>query len=180
MKFFNSQNYTLIGATLLTAVTGYLTGRIIDTHIAMASVPPLAVVPDTRPRVPVVHIDGIRNGFIEGTMNSGARLIIGDTYVIPTKSADDTDPSSERHPEHVSLSGVEGRGVKGEMRFSIPAASFLVDHVAVEVPAGMRFVASKSGKKYYPVDSAAGSRLKPENRVYFATEEEARGAGFVE
>ena len=152
MRFLTPASAQLLGAAILAAAFGYLAGRIIDTHIAMASVSPLAVVPDTRPRVPVVNIEGIRNGFIEGMMSSGARLIIGETYVVPTAS--------------------------GTIR--VAAAPFLTNHVTVEVPVGMRFVASKAGKKYYPVNSAAGSRLKPENRVYFATEEEARRAGYIE
>lgn len=40
------------------------------------------------------------------------------------------------------------------------------------------FVASKTGKKYYSADSAAGKKIKDENRVHFATEEEAQKAGF--
>lgn len=140
-----------IACAICIAAAGYLTGRIVDTHIAMASVPLLAVVPDTRPRVPVVHIEGIRNGYIEGTMSSGARLVIGDSIA------------------HATASGSQ----PGTGRFRMPAAPFLVNHVTVEVPEGMRFVASRSGKKYYTVESAAGSRLKPENRVYFRTEEEA-------
>ena len=42
------------------------------------------------------------------------------------------------------------------------------------------FVASKTGKKYYLVDSAAGQKIKEENRVYFKTKEDAEKAGFEE
>jgi ribosomal protein S1 len=42
----------------------------------------------------------------------------------------------------------------------------------------MKFVASKSGKKYYALDSTQGKRIKEENRVYFKTKEEAKAAGF--
>ncbi|MDD5075076.1 MAG: S1 RNA-binding domain-containing protein, partial [Candidatus Peribacteraceae bacterium] len=41
-----------------------------------------------------------------------------------------------------------------------------------------KFVASKTGKKYYELDSAAGQKIKQENRVYFKTEKEAEKAGF--
>jgi ribosomal protein S1 len=40
------------------------------------------------------------------------------------------------------------------------------------------FVASKTGKKYYPADSAAGKKIKEENRVSFKTTAEAEAAGF--
>lgn len=41
------------------------------------------------------------------------------------------------------------------------------------------FVASKSGKKYYPAESTAGKKISEANRVYFKTEEEAIAAGFA-
>jgi small subunit ribosomal protein S1 len=51
-----------------------------------------------------------------------------------------------------------------------------------EKEAGMEpqggFVASKAGKKYYPADSAAAHKIKEENRIHFATEEEAKAAGY--
>ncbi len=40
------------------------------------------------------------------------------------------------------------------------------------------YVASKTGKKYYPADSAAGQKIKEENRITFATAEEAEKAGY--
>ncbi len=50
--------------------------------------------------------------------------------------------------------------------------------IEVFVPAGMQFVASRKGKKYYAVDSAGGEKLTPENRVYFRTAAEAEAAGY--
>ncbi|MFH0770384.1 MAG: S1 RNA-binding domain-containing protein [Candidatus Peregrinibacteria bacterium] len=44
--------------------------------------------------------------------------------------------------------------------------------------ADVKFVASKTGKKYYPADSAAGKKIKEENRVTFASKEEATKAGY--
>lgn len=40
------------------------------------------------------------------------------------------------------------------------------------------FVASKSGKKYYALDSAAGQKIKEDKRVYFKDEKEAEAAGY--
>jgi hypothetical protein len=40
------------------------------------------------------------------------------------------------------------------------------------------FFASSRGKKYYPVGCSAGKSLKMENRIYFATREEAVKAGY--
>lgn len=44
--------------------------------------------------------------------------------------------------------------------------------------AAKAFVASKNGATFYPVGCKTASRIKPENRIYFATALEARGAGF--
>jgi ribosomal protein L9 len=49
----------------------------------------------------------------------------------------------------------------------------------VVVPEGMKFVASKSGKKYYAVDSAQGKKIKGDNRVYFKDAAEAEAAGLT-
>jgi hypothetical protein len=45
--------------------------------------------------------------------------------------------------------------------------------------AGKNFFASKKGKKYYSVDCSAGKTIKEENKVYFATGEEAEKAGYT-
>ncbi len=41
------------------------------------------------------------------------------------------------------------------------------------------YVASKTGKKYYAADSAAAGKIADENRVTFATKEEAEAAGYT-
>lgn len=51
-----------------------------------------------------------------------------------------------------------------------------VEHV---IPEDMKFVASKSGKKFYAVDSTQGKKIADENRVYFKSEEEAKAAGYT-
>lgn len=40
------------------------------------------------------------------------------------------------------------------------------------------YVASKRGKKYYPVDCSAASSLKESNKIYFQTVEEAEAKGY--
>ena len=49
---------------------------------------------------------------------------------------------------------------------------------ANEHPAATGFVASKTGKKYYPAGSAAAEKIKDENRIEFKTEAEAEAAGY--
>ncbi len=40
------------------------------------------------------------------------------------------------------------------------------------------FAGSKTGKTYYPKDCSGLTRIKPENRVYFMTAQEASDAGY--
>jgi small subunit ribosomal protein S1 len=53
------------------------------------------------------------------------------------------------------------------------------EETSAEVPEGAKFVASKDGKKFYEVDSAAGKKIKAEKRVYFKDEKEAEEAGYA-
>ena len=46
-------------------------------------------------------------------------------------------------------------------------------------PTGL-FVASKKGKKYYPINCSAGSSLKEDNKIFFQTEAEAEAAGYTQ
>jgi len=46
-------------------------------------------------------------------------------------------------------------------------------------PVSQGFVASKRGSKYYPPGCSAGKSLKQENRIFFATREEAEKAGYT-
>lgn len=45
--------------------------------------------------------------------------------------------------------------------------------------AGKTFFASSKGNKYYTISCSAGKTIKQENRVYFATGEEAQKAGYT-
>ncbi len=44
---------------------------------------------------------------------------------------------------------------------------------------GKNFFASSRGSKYYSTSCSAGKTIKQENRVYFATGEEAEQAGYI-
>jgi len=43
---------------------------------------------------------------------------------------------------------------------------------------GKNFFASNKGTKYYSIGCSAGNNLKPENRIYFTSREEAEKAGY--
>jgi hypothetical protein len=50
--------------------------------------------------------------------------------------------------------------------------------VVTEGVQGQNFVAAKSGTKYYPIGCGTAERIKPENRIYFATEQQAQEKGY--
>jgi len=112
-------------------------------------VPP-AIVRGSGASVTTVVFEGFRDGALRGQAAGPLRLFARDERV----------------------------DVAADGRFSIVHPAFRIEEVSVPVPPGMRFVASKNGKKYYKVDSAAGERIAPQNRVYFADETAAAAAGF--
>jgi hypothetical protein len=134
----------LLALFCLTASSGFLTGRLITNQQS-----PITLQADTRPLIPTVHIEGIRNGLLHGSIRGSARVVIG--------------------KQTFTQSGI----------FVLDASTLLVNEIAVVVPNGAKFLASKRGKKYYPVYSAAAERIVPKNRVYFETETEAQLAGYT-
>ena len=140
----------LLGIVLLAITCGYLLGRLTTIRFSLPDIP-ITITEDTRPILQVLRIDGIRNGMIEGRILGDARVFFGDELVLPTASG----------------------------TFAFPPDVFLKNIVDIVIPSDMQFVASKRGKKYYPVGSSAGEQLVPENRIYFKTEEDAKGAGYV-
>lgn len=83
--------------------------------------------------------------------------------------------------------GSEAAGIKilpGETsEFPIKAESQPANALSAVIPKsnspqGKNFFASSRGKKYYSPGCSAGKTIKQENRIYFATEEEAEKAGY--
>lgn len=78
----------------------------------------------------------------------------------------------------------QGSGIKIEYNEEpanvISAAETLPNSVSGNstTTSSKNFFASSRGSKYYPLGCSAGKSLKMENRIYFATREEAEGAGY--
>lgn len=106
-------------------------------------------VDDAAAALPTVVIEAAPAGRFEGRLYGDARLLLGSDLV------------------------AQGSGAfAGVMNGSLPIV------VEVPVPPGMKYVASKTGKKYYDVTSAMGNRLLPKNRVYFPDRQSAEAAGY--
>ncbi len=101
--------------------------------------------------VPTVTIDGYRDGALVGTTHR-TRLIVGNTVAVPDGSGAFAIRNS----------------VVSQQTGGVQAA-----------PVGTQFVASKRGKKYYPVGSAGADRLSPANKIYFQSREAAEAAGYT-
>lgn len=102
------------------------------------------------PGIPTVVIEAAPGGKVEGRVEGAARLLLGNDMVANGSGA---------------FSGV--------MQGSLPKV------VEVVVPPGMKYVASKSGKKFYGVTSGMGNRILPKNRVYFPDAASAKAAGYA-
>lgn len=108
------------------------------------------LVPDTRPLLPTVILKGIENGELTGEVRGDVRIFLGNTQIIPN----------------------------GSGAFRVPAGVLAKDVRTVAAPEGMRFVASRKGKRFYPVSSKQAQGLSPKNRIYFPTAEAAKTAGY--
>lgn len=140
----------LIPAFGLTLFTGFFSGAVFDAW-SFHPAPDVRIVADeTPPTVPVVRIDGIHNGALVGSVSGNARLVAGARIILPAASGS----------------------------FAISDSKLLTNMIEIHVPPGMRFVASKRGKKYYPVTSASAAGLSPANRVYFPSAQAAEKAGY--
>lgn len=144
--------WTLLWALSLCAA--YLFGRI-AAQMTLAA-PPMTIVPDPRPHIPVVMIAGIEGGRLVGTVTGSGRVIVAGKTVVP--DAEGAFAAAITLPPAATRSGTARTP-------SVPASD-------------AAFVASKRGKKYYPVGSKGAANLSPKNLIYFRSAEEAEAAGY--
>ena len=140
---------SLIGSLILAGLLGYVVGRIVSIRTLSPDLP-IVLQERVRPSIPVVRLEGVRGGFLQGYASGAVRFLVGNEVVVP-----------------------DGSG-----SFVLPTSSFFTNTAMVDVPVWARFVASKRGWRYYPVLSSEGEALSPKHRVYFRTSEEAEQAGY--
>ncbi len=140
----------LIPAFSLSLIAGYCVGAAAAAWTVYPSAQVKLVDDAHISDTPVVRIDGIRNGALIGSVSGDVRVVAGSTPV----------------------------AVGGSGAFAISDRSVLTNIIEIHVPPGMHFVASAKGKRYYPIQSAAGNQIVPQNRVYFPTEASAQKAGY--
>ena len=102
--------------------------------------------------IPVITFFQIENGEISGKITEGeARIQIEDSEISIVK----------------------------DEKFTLDIRKILPMLKEIPHPKDMKFVASKRGKKYYPIDSPRAFLVTLKNRVFFKTREEAEEKGFV-
>lgn len=138
-----------IASALAFILIGFLSGSALTTWGAYRHVP-LHISPDPLPDNASVQILGIRNGALMGSTIGPVRISAGEKNIA------------------IDASGA----------FVIKDSTVLTNQISIVLPTGMKFVASKIGKKYYPVSSAQGQNIKLENRRYFPSAEAAEAAGY--
>lgn len=141
----------LIVSVALALCVGLLLGRIAGFAFDASSHPPL-LVSQSGSSVATVVLEGFRDGALRGHAEGPLRLFV--------------------HEEAVAIDA--------EGDFAIVHPSLRIEEVTIAVPPGMRFVASKRGKKYYSVTSSSGEGIAPENRIYFPDAASAEAAGYIQ
>lgn len=145
MRYCDGMNYIHIAIiSLVSGLVGMYSQHIVQPPVQMQVGYTVPVQHCT------LHLKGISNGQVYGTMAGSGRLIVGNEFV-------------------------ESATFK---TFSVPAGPLLTHTITVEIPEHALFVASKKGSKLYPVSSARVRSIPPTNRVYFSTKAEGIAAGF--
>jgi len=135
----------------------FLSGRLSVQVELNAKVLPIRVVDEVNPKVPLVEITDIKDAKIIGTVNRAEiRISSGPHVAIP-----DEKKHFELPIEHL-----------GFMSRKQPKDK-------AQVPSWAKFVASKKGKYFYDLSGKAAKNLSSSNKLFFATEKEAKEAGYL-
>ena len=105
-----------------------------------------------------------------------AILIGGSAYLIGNMNALESNLSEIQivYPDAIAIqSDTKIEEIKSEQSTTKP-----VDNTASTVATG-KIVASKNGKRYYYPNCGGINRIKPENRIYFDTKEQAEAKGLT-
>ncbi|MEI7510907.1 MAG: hypothetical protein WCJ84_01980 [Candidatus Peregrinibacteria bacterium] len=131
---------------------GVFLGIMMEREFFFEEKTPLSVESASVQHIPVIRLEKIENGILYGTAEgSELRLQLGTAKEIS-----------------VLPSG----------KFSTNVSEILPNLKKIPAPAGMNFVASKTGKYFYALDHAKADTLAVKNRVFFTSEEEAMQKGY--
>jgi hypothetical protein len=159
----------LLGGLLLASAFGYLAGW------RTPHQPPALEISQTPERAELEL--QARDGFVTGLAPANSTLSVGGSLQEPEK------PFEVQFDQSLPI---EWWGQSWSLTLSIPAELAQIEDQH-EAPAEQveqtesatgQFVASKSGTKYHPIDGCSFvDRIKPENKIYFDSAQQAQAAG---
>ncbi len=138
---------------LLSVGIGFFAGRISVKIDASSDLSPISEAAEASEILPTVTLRSIGNNAVTGSYSGDVR-VMGSTTTAEQRNGEFTVPLSD-----LVSTGTVGAG---------PTA------LDTRYP----YVASKNSEVYHVISASASSRIKPENRVYFASKEEAEKKGF--
>lgn len=147
---------SLIVSIFLIFAIGLTTGYCIGYFQAgKAAFPDIKEISDVNPGVSTIKFLKVQNGLLKGEIaGQKARLAYS------TEKIEDLEPGAS---------------------FEIPLSQVTLGqyYSAQDLPAGIQFIASTSGKYYYSVLDPRAFKITPKNRLYFKQASEARARGFL-
>ena len=130
-------------------------------------------------------------GFLGGSLSE--KIQQEDQFVHPVEGVNMGTTVPVFTVSEVSKKGITGYVNGGELRLVggkevvvntgsgevfLPLGKKQWKDASIVIPPGSQFVASKKGKKLYPIKSTAAQKLSVENRIYFTTEAAGIAAGY--
>ena len=150
-KKINWQIALFVISLMTSFALGLFAGVIFNRIEELENRGPIEVVKANHERIPLIHFERIENGIMYGkTGEKELRFIVGENSI------------------YSSFGG----------EFSFPVSEFLPMLKKIPSPEGALFVASKRGKRYWPLDAPEAFLLSEKNRIFFTSEEEAQNAEF--
>lgn len=117
--------------------------------------PAIKTVSELNEKISTIQLISATNGILSGkVVGQPARLINGPESIQEINAGE----SFEIPLKEIDLSGY---------------------YQTLNIPEGILFIASKSGKYYYSIFDKQAYQIKMENRLYFTDEESAKNKGFI-
>lgn len=146
----------IIISGLLTLSIGLFTGYIIAWEEAKkTSFPELKQIPDLNPGIATIKFLKQEEGKIYGKVEGQKARIA------------------------YSPENIEDLEVGETFEIPLDKISLSAYYRAEDIPEGVAYISSKTGKYAYSILDPRSLRILPKNRIYFATKEEAYEAGFI-
>ena len=138
-----------------TFFSGFFSGRFFEKLVLVDLRPPVEIFQDAGDRATLLHLQKIENGILHGeSQGQPVRFFIG------------------QDREKAAVFTVGG----GE--FQVPMIEILPMLQKMPAPDWAKFVGSRRGSTFWPLDAPEAFLFSAKNRIFFKSEGEARAKGF--